>query len=142
MANILVCEDDRLISLIIKEILTAEQYQVKFVRDGALAIQALQEDAFELVISDIIMPVRSGLEVIDFLRNELKSDVPVLIMSGRSESEFIREARETGASDFLSKPFEVEIFKRKVLHLLQLQERINSRSQCESGYQAVRKFAS
>lgn len=142
MANILVCEDDRLISRIIEEILTAEQYQVKLVRDGALAIQALQEDAFELVISDIVMPIRSGLEVISYLREELNSDVPVLIMSGRSEGGSIREARESGASDFLPKPFDVDIFKRKVLHLLQLQERLSAKQNNNQGCQEGRKFAS
>lgn len=126
MANILVCEDDRLISRIIEEILTTEQYEVKFVRDGALAIQALQENAFELVISDVVMPVITGLEVISYLREELNSDVPVLIMSGRSEGEFIREAKEKGATDFLPKPFDIDVFKRKVLNLLELQKRISA----------------
>lgn len=120
MANILICEDDKLIGRIIERILLADLHKVKLVKDGCIAIQELKENTFELVISDYIMPVNTGIDVINFIRTELKSDVPILMLSGLSENEHIREAKKIGASDYLLKPFALVKLKRKVNQLLQL----------------------
>lgn len=119
MANILICEDDKLIGRIIERILLADLHKVKLVNDGCMAIQELKENTFELVISDYIMPVNTGIDVINFIRTELKSDVPVLMLSGLSENAHIREAKKLGASDYLLKPFALIKLKRKVNQLLQ-----------------------
>ncbi|MDK2842691.1 MAG: hypothetical protein PWQ17_2197 [Anaerophaga sp.] len=118
MARILVCEDDRLIAGIIGKVLGDESHQVKIVRDGSMAIAELRKECFDLVITDMIMPGNSGLDVIRFIRRQLRSDCPVLIMSGLSEKEHVIKAKNLGASDFLSKPVQVEKLKRKVSHLV------------------------
>ncbi|MBZ4675608.1 MAG: transcriptional regulator [Anaerophaga sp.] len=118
MARILVCEDDRLIAAIIGKVLGDDSHQVKVVRDGSMAIAELRKESFDLVITDMIMPGNSGLDVIRFIRRQLRSGCPVLIMSGLSEKEHVREAKKLGASDFLSKPLQVEKLKRKVSQLV------------------------
>ncbi len=118
MANILVCEDDRLIARIIERKLISDNHSVKVVENGALAIQELKEQLFQLVISDVMMPVNSGLDVISYLRNELKSNIPILMVSALSENDNIQEAIKLGANDYVSKPFNVNVLKEKVGFLL------------------------
>ena len=122
MANILVAEDDKLIGSIIKHKLQDSNHKVKLVTDGEKAIAALKEYLFELVISDVIMPVSSGLDVIHYLRNELGSEIPILLVSGLSENDNIQEALHLGANDYLSKPFPLDVLDEKVFHLLKKPE--------------------
>jgi DNA-binding response OmpR family regulator len=117
MIKILVCEDDKLIASIIKQVLYDEGHEVKVVPNGSLAMEELKNSSFHLVISDMIMPVNDGLDVIHFIRNDLKSTVPIIIMSGLSEREHIRNIRDLGASDFISKPFKAKNLKRKAFQL-------------------------
>ncbi len=118
MANILVCEDDKLMGCIIEHALKDDSHNVKIVQDGQLATTELKSDYYQLVISDLVMPVMNGLDLIDFIRNNLKSEIPVLIMSGLSEHEHVRKAKQTGANDFLPKPINADKLRRKVQQLL------------------------
>ncbi|MFO8000339.1 MAG: response regulator [Marinilabilia sp.] len=119
MANILVCEDDKLIGRIIERKLLDDKHQVMLVDNGSKAMQALKENIFQMVISDIMMPVNSGLDVIHYLRHDLRSDIPILMVSGLSENDNIQEAIRLGANDYIPKPFALNALKEKVIHLLQ-----------------------
>jgi DNA-binding response OmpR family regulator len=119
MANILVCEDDKLIGRIIERKLLDGNHKVKVVENGSIAMRELKEQIFQLVISDVMMPVNSGLDVISYMRNELKLDIPILMISAISEEDNVREAFRLGASDYISKPFNVGLLKDKVSHLLE-----------------------
>ncbi|PWE00967.1 response regulator transcription factor [Marinilabilia rubra] len=127
MANILICEDDRLIGRIIERKLLEDFHQVKLVENGDIAIRKLKEQVFQLVISDVMMPVNSGLDVINYLRNELRSDIPILVVSALSEEDNIQEAIKLGASDYVSKPFSVGALREKVGYLLKVPH-------CEPGH--------
>jgi DNA-binding response OmpR family regulator len=118
MANILVCEDDRLIGRIIERKLLDDNHNVKVVGNGNMAMRELKNQIFQLVISDVMMPVNSGLDVINFLRNELKSSIPILMVSALSEEDNIQDALRMGANDYVPKPFSVAVLKSKVGHLL------------------------
>jgi DNA-binding response OmpR family regulator len=118
MANILVCEDDKLIGRIIERKLLDDSHHVKVVENGAKAIRELKDHLFQLVISDVMMPVNSGLDVINYLRNEMGSTVPILMVSALSENDNIQEAIKLGANDYIPKPFSVNALKEKVGSLL------------------------
>jgi len=92
MAHILVAEDDKLIGRIIERKLLDDNHKVKLVTDGEKAMAALKENLFQLVISDVMMPVNSGLDVIHYLRKDLGSEIPILMVSGLSENDNIQEA--------------------------------------------------
>ena len=121
MANILVCEDDKLIGRIIERKLLDDNHKVKVVENGSLAIRELKNQIFQLVISDVMMPVNSGLDVINYLRNELKSGIPILMISALSEEDNIQDAIRLGANDYVPKPFSVTVLKSKVGQLLESQ---------------------
>ena len=126
MANILVCEDDKLIGRIIERKLLDDNHKVKVVANGSLAIKELKNQIFQLVISDVMMPVNSGLDVINYLRNELKSGIPILMVSALSEEDNIQDAIRLGANDYVPKPFSVTVLKSKVGHLLESQKTLLS----------------
>jgi CheY-like chemotaxis protein len=118
MASILICEDDRLIAQIIEQILKGDQVEVKVVGNGAMAINELKKNTFDLVITDAVMPEKTGLDVISFIRRHQRSDTPVLMMSGMAEIDHIKAAKSKGVNDFLAKPFSAEKLKRKEQQLL------------------------
>ncbi|WP_291859093.1 response regulator [Marinilabilia sp.] len=120
IASILICEDDRLMAEIAEQVLSEGQVELKVVGNGALAIDELKKKTFDLVITDSIMPERSGLEVVSFIRKHQRMDTPILMISGMSELKNIKEAKEKGINDFLAKPFTAEKLKRKVQQLLKM----------------------
>lgn len=124
MAKILVCEDDKLLSRIIERILSCENHEVIVVRDGISAINQLQSTCFDLIVSDIIMPGKSGMQITYYIRNILQLQTPILLTSGTTNPEQIRQAKKRGANDFLPKPFAVDRLKRKTSQLLQSQEKL------------------
>jgi two-component system response regulator VicR len=118
MSTILICEDDRLMAQIIEQVVKSDLVEIKVVGNGALAINELKKKTFDLVITDAVMPEKTGLDVISFIRRHQRSATPVLMMSGLSETNYIRLAKEKGVSDFLAKPFSAEKLRRKVQQLL------------------------
>jgi DNA-binding response OmpR family regulator len=74
---------------------------------------------YELVVADIHLPYRSGLELVKFLRSDQGKDTPVLVLTAFSEPQMMRQAGELGISDYIIKPFDpVDLVKRikSILH--------------------------
>ncbi len=95
-------------------VLEREGYDPVTVSDGNRAIEALQNTDFDLAIVDIHMPYHSGLEVIRFLRTELKKQTPVLIVSAFSDPQMQRQAGEMKVSGYITKPFDPDDLLRKI----------------------------
>ena len=81
-----------------------EDYTVDLCRDGKEVKEYLTETIPDIIICDIMMPYFSGMELIDFVRNELKLNVPIIIISSAGNEENVLSAFELGANDFLPKP--------------------------------------
>lgn len=101
---ILVAEDDELILKTIEHKLTKEGHQVILSRNGKEAIDHIKILEIDLVITDIMMPFASGIEILSSIK-EMKKDTPVLILSSMGQEEVVVEAFNMGASDFMVKPF-------------------------------------
>lgn len=102
--KILYAEDTVDLSRAVTVVLEHEGFDVKACQDGAQAWDALQQSAFDLVILDIMMPRKSGVEVLRDMR--ASGDVtPVLLLTAKSEVDDRVEGLEAGADDYLSKPF-------------------------------------
>ncbi len=82
-----------------------EGYQVATFTDGLTAREHLKTELPDLVITDIMMPFLNGLELVSFIRNELKSQVPIIVLSSAGLEKTVLEAFELGADDFITKPF-------------------------------------
>ncbi len=117
--KILVCDDDdALVSMIRFKLVRENIGEITKVADGREAMQMLKEHDFDLIISDIHMPFHSGLEIITFVRHELKKKTPIIILSAEGLEDTVLQAFEIGASDFISKPFSPAELAIRVKRLL------------------------
>ena len=105
--RILLVEDDEPLGAGIQDTLSRAGYAVEWVREGALALSALEHGAFEAVILDLGLPGMDGLEVLRRARGA-GSVTPVLVLSARDAASQRVAGLDAGADDYLTKPFDVE----------------------------------
>lgn len=115
--RILLIEDDPLISDGIASYLRKDSYSVDCVNNGEEGLIALNIEQFDLVILDIGLPGKSGLEILRLLRRK-KIDVPVLILTALDSPEDKVAGLDSGADDYLAKPFDMEELNARVRALL------------------------
>ncbi|PYS85972.1 MAG: DNA-binding response regulator [Acidobacteria bacterium] len=101
--KILAVDDEPQILRVLRQILNAHGYAVQAAQDGASALEVFKKWSPDLVLTDLQMPEMDGLRLCKELR--AVSDVPIVILSVRSEEEKIVEALDTGADDYITKPF-------------------------------------
>lgn len=102
--RILIAEDDEALGRFVRQGLEAENYGVEIVSDGETARQAATEQDFDLVVLDLNLPKIDGVSVLRHLRLK-KPSMPVLILTQRTRVEDRVECLDTGADDYLGKPF-------------------------------------
>ena len=118
ISRILVCEDNEMIIKVIEYKLRNEGYVVEIAKDGNAAIEKLSQSSYDLILTDLLMPFTSGLEVINNIRNELKSSVPIIVLSALVHEDTIIEALKLGADDYITKPFSPNELSLRVKRLL------------------------
>lgn len=104
--TLLLVDDDQSLGESFSDIFTAKGYDVTFVEDGDYALDLIEEQEFDAVVTDFEMPVLSGMELLDKTR-KLRPRLPVIIMTGHSSTKRAIEATKHGAFDYLIKPVEV-----------------------------------
>ncbi len=102
--QLLLAEDDELLASLLNYRLEKGGYQVHLARDGRQVKEFLSETIPDIIVSDIMMPYFSGIELVDYVRNELQLGIPVIIISSAGNEENVLNAFELGANDFISKP--------------------------------------
>jgi DNA-binding response OmpR family regulator len=107
MKKILVVDDDQAARTLLKEILTAEKWEVVEAEDGQKALDMLQAQKIDLVITDRSMPAMDGLVLLKTL-SEKRSTVPVIMVSAYGEEELWGQAIQLGAKEYLLKPFKAQ----------------------------------
>lgn len=105
LKKIVLAEDNSVLSLLLKFKLEKEGYKLLIAVDGKEAIELIEEHNPELILTDIMMPFVSGLEVISHVRNKLNSETPIVVFSAAGQEEIVLKAFNLGATDFMSKPF-------------------------------------
>jgi two-component system, OmpR family, response regulator MprA len=103
-ARVLVVEDDAAIADVLRRSLRAEGHEVRSAGDGAEALTAAEQFVPDLVVLDLGLPRLDGIEVLKRIRAD--SDIPVLILTARTETGDRVEGLDSGADDYLPKPFE------------------------------------
>jgi signal transduction histidine kinase/DNA-binding response OmpR family regulator len=125
VSHILVIDDDRDLRLMMQEVLGAEGYKVSVAEDGEQGIKLQRKQPASLLITDIFMPNKEGVETIRDFREEFPS-VPIIAMSGggrpRSRAGGLFTAKELGAEIILQKPFEINDLVRSVAAALNRSE--------------------
>jgi signal transduction histidine kinase len=104
--HILVIEDDDSVRGTLMDMLEMESYTVSGARDGRAGVAAARARPPDLIICDIMMPELGGFGVLAEIRQDASTDtIPFIFLSARSESSDIRHGMESGADDYLTKPF-------------------------------------
>jgi two-component system response regulator (stage 0 sporulation protein F) len=114
MASILIVDDDEAVRTLLRRILEEDGHQVREAANGQIGLALYRNAPTDLVITDILMPERDGMEVILELTKEFL-DARVIAMTGmRGDQNFLNVAKLFGARQILEKPFTVETVRRAV----------------------------
>jgi two-component system, NtrC family, nitrogen regulation response regulator NtrX len=106
MSRILVIDDERSIRNTLKDILEFEKYQVELAEDGFKALELLKTNDFDVILCDIKMHGMDGIEVLQKI-DEIKPDLPVVMISGHGNIDTAVESIKKGAFDFIEKPLDL-----------------------------------
>ena len=132
MLEILVAEDDRELCRLFAHVLIKNGYSVKEVSNGREALQALDEDYFDLIISDIMMPVMDGYELVRSLR-DAGNTTPILMITAKDAFDDMRKGFLSGTDDYMVKPINVNEMVLRVQALLRRAQMIHERKQSIGG---------
>ena len=118
MSTLLIVDDEQSMRDFLAIMLKKEGYEVDTVEDGDEAIKAIEEDIYDLVITDIKMPGRSGLEVLHHVK-QISPGTLVIVITAFSSTEDAVSAMKQGALDYITKPFEIEKIKLVIKNALE-----------------------
>ncbi|MEH0154436.1 response regulator transcription factor [Limibacter armeniacum] len=118
MNTILIIEDEQRLADLIKKGLEEEDYMVYHTLDGLAGMELLREKSVDLILLDILLPKMSGLEVCRKIKTEGHADVPIMMLTALGSAENIVLGLDSGADDYLSKPFKLIELKARVRALL------------------------
>jgi two-component system, NtrC family, response regulator PilR len=124
MSNILIVDDEQSYRQLLSLVFEGDGHTIRTASNGREALELLQHEPADVVISDVRMPDMDGIEMLSSLR-ETQPDLGVVLMTAFASVETAREAFKLGADDFIQKPFDVEELKLIVKKTLEKQALIN-----------------
>lgn len=123
--TILAVDDSRTNLNVIGQRLAQLGYLVALSDNGPEALDLISARGFDLVLLDLIMPDMSGMHVLNEIRGSRETcDLPVIMVTGRSDAESAVKALAAGADDYLAKPFEFEVLAARIERVLSRARRI------------------
>jgi len=128
MLKILIAEDDRELRRLFAHVLIKNGYTVKEVANGKEALDAIDGDYYDLIISDVMMPVMDGYEFVRMLR-DAGNNTPVLMITAKDAFDDMRQGFLSGTDDYMIKPVNVNEMVLRVQALLRRAQMINERKQ-------------
>lgn len=105
--KILLAEDDNNLGVLLRDYLTAKEYDTTLCVNGVLALDAFSSGSFNLCIIDIMMPEMDGLTLAKNIRLS-KQDVPIIFLTAKNQKNDIIEGFKSGGDDYITKPFSME----------------------------------
>ncbi|CAM4106934.1 response regulator transcription factor [Flavobacterium weaverense] len=119
MKKILIAEDDEMMLKAMEFKMVKEGYEVILCQNGEIALEKIISEKPDLIISDIMMPFVSGLDIVKRVKLELALSIPIIMLSAVGLEKTVLEAFELGADDFITKPFSPNELSIRVKRLLQ-----------------------
>ncbi len=121
--TVLIVEDELIMLKTIELRLKKDGYTIIVSEDGRDALKKIEELNIDLIITDIMMPFASGLEIIVAAKNKAGKKIPVIVLSAMGQENVVLEAFQLGADDYITKPFSPNELsmrvKRYVPHIVQ-----------------------
>lgn len=122
--QILLCEDDTNLGMVLKNYLELNDYNVTLERDGKLGLAAFQREKFDLCLLDVMMPNMDGFTLAEEIR-DVNPDVPLFFLSAKTMKEDIIQGYKLGADDYITKPFDSEVLLHKIKAILKRNEELH-----------------
>jgi two-component system, NtrC family, nitrogen regulation response regulator GlnG len=122
LGRLLLVDDEPTLRRVIGRSLVKAGFEVTEAQNGQAALQRIETEHFDAVISDVRMPSMTGLELLDRLQQD-NPDMPIVLMSGSNEVENARAAAELGAFDYLPKPLVLADLQRSALRAVRAHQR-------------------
>jgi Response regulators consisting of a CheY-like receiver domain and a winged-helix DNA-binding domain len=116
-AKVLLAEDDENLGMLLKEYLNAKGYQTDLFVDGEKAFDGFKNNKYDIVILDVMMPVKDGFSVAKDIRM-IDDKVPILFLTAKSMKEDVLEGFSVGADDYMTKPFSIEELQYRIEAIL------------------------
>jgi two-component system response regulator VicR len=116
-SKILIVDDEPLIRDALAFKLTKDGYEVETAEDGEKAIQKIEAQEYDIIISDVMMPFISGFELVKILK-ERGTNAPVLMLTSLNSETAVLKAFDLGADDFMTKPFSPNELSMRIKKLL------------------------
>ncbi|MFV0563300.1 response regulator transcription factor [Malaciobacter mytili] len=123
--RVLLLEDDTLLNEIIEEFLEELDYEVVSTHDGQEALETIYEEHFDLLILDVNVPSINGFDLLKSLKDN-KIDIPTIYITSLHTSKDIQEGFESGADDYIKKPFHLSELKLRINNIKRLRQIDNS----------------
>lgn len=117
MTDILIIEDDPEMGALVRDFMIKEGFSAKLCADAETALVLLEGEDFRTILLDIMLPGMNGFETCSAIRN-IKSGVPILMMSALTDEDSKLLGYETGADDYIDKPFSVRVLTAKIRALM------------------------
>lgn len=112
MTDILIVEDNKELSELLRDFLRAENYTVSVAENGEKALSLYEKYGARLVVLDIMLPDKDGFSICEKIRRE--SNTPILIVSARTDKENKLTGLNLGADDYIEKPYDIDIMLAKI----------------------------
>lgn len=119
--RILLVEDDPNFGTVLKDYLSLNDYKVTLAKDGLEGLIMFKNDEFDLCILDVMMPRKDGFSLAKDIR-ATNSDIPIIFLTARTMKEDVLKGYQSGADDYLNKPFDSEVLLYKIKAILQRKE--------------------
>ncbi len=116
--KILVAEDEPMLLKTIELKLKKEGYEVIATGDGRQAMAEIEGSNPDMVITDIMMPYASGLEIISLVRKKISRKIPIIMLTAMEQEKVVMEAFELGADDYITKPFSLNELVMRIKRLI------------------------
>ena len=130
--RILLVEDEIYMAQAVAQVLEKNNYTVDLAHDGEYGLDCALSGIYDIIILDIMLPGRSGLEILNTLRQE-KIAVPILLLTAKSETEDKVIGLDLGADDYLTKPFDMPELLARLRVLVRRKQEISFQNNCTFG---------
>jgi PAS domain S-box-containing protein len=113
--KVLVAEDIALNQLLMRTVLEDFGFECDIAENGKIAVEKIQTQKYDVVLMDLQMPEMNGFEATDFIRNELKSDIPIIALTADVTTVDLAKCKAVGMNDYLAKPVDEKLLYRKII---------------------------
>jgi len=130
--NILIIDDDKLIAITLRRLLTREGYNVTTALSGRKALTLIEKSDFDLVMSDIKMPEMDGIETVkkirEYLAQNSKRPIPEIFITAYAKEDIYQKALELNAAGYIEKPFDIKTLLETTKEVIEKRAYYNLRS--------------